>query len=140
VNQGSLYPAPHRLEQKGWLRAEWKQSETGCDAKFKPNANPVTVISYDFWKTQLGGAPDVVGRKLLVDRHPLMVIGVAASTFHGIDVGEVPSLCRRLTFSGVRFFATACKTACSPFSSRTDPLVFSIFRHAHMLSRACIAP
>src|SRR5262249_964593 len=29
VNQGSLYPALHRLEQKGWLQAEWKQSETG---------------------------------------------------------------------------------------------------------------
>src|ERR687888_841703 len=34
VNQGSLYPALHRLEQKGWLRAEWKLSETGRDAKF----------------------------------------------------------------------------------------------------------
>ena len=33
VNQGSLYPALHRLEQKGWLRAEWKASETGRDAK-----------------------------------------------------------------------------------------------------------
>ena len=34
LNQGSLYPALHRLEQKGWLRAEWKQSETGREAKF----------------------------------------------------------------------------------------------------------
>ena len=34
VNQGSLYPALHRLEQRGWLRAEWKQSETGREAKF----------------------------------------------------------------------------------------------------------
>lgn len=34
VNQGSLYPALHRLEQKGWLRAAWKQSETGREAKF----------------------------------------------------------------------------------------------------------
>jgi PadR family transcriptional regulator PadR len=33
VNQGSLYPALHRLEQKGWLRAEWKPSETGREAK-----------------------------------------------------------------------------------------------------------
>ena len=57
-----------------------------------PNANPVVVLSYDFWKTQLGGAPDVVGRKVLVNRHPMTVIGVAASTFRGIDVGEVPSL------------------------------------------------
>lgn len=34
VNQGSLYPALHRLEQKGWLTAEWRQSDTGRDAKF----------------------------------------------------------------------------------------------------------
>src|ERR1051326_9074013 len=32
--QGSLYPALHRLEQKGWLRAEWRESETGREAKF----------------------------------------------------------------------------------------------------------
>src|SRR5919205_797766 len=34
VNPGSLYPALHRLEQKRWLRAEWKPSETGREAKF----------------------------------------------------------------------------------------------------------
>jgi PadR family transcriptional regulator PadR len=34
VNQGSLSPALHRLEQKGWLRAEWRQSEMGREAKF----------------------------------------------------------------------------------------------------------
>ncbi|HVW11740.1 MAG TPA: PadR family transcriptional regulator [Bryobacteraceae bacterium] len=34
INQGSLYPALHRLEQKGWLKAAWKQSETGREAKF----------------------------------------------------------------------------------------------------------
>ncbi len=34
VNQGSLYPALHRLEQKRWLASEWRQSETGREAKF----------------------------------------------------------------------------------------------------------
>src|SRR5687768_15863950 len=34
VNQGSLYPALHRLEQKGWLKSEWRPSETGREAKF----------------------------------------------------------------------------------------------------------
>ena len=34
VNQGCQYPALHRLEQKGWLKADWKQSETGREAKF----------------------------------------------------------------------------------------------------------
>jgi transcriptional regulator len=33
VNQGSLYPALHRLEQRGWLKAEWRPSDTGREAK-----------------------------------------------------------------------------------------------------------
>jgi PadR family transcriptional regulator, regulatory protein PadR len=34
VQQGSLYPALHRLEDRGWLEAEWKPTETGREAKF----------------------------------------------------------------------------------------------------------
>lgn len=34
VNQGSLYPALHRLEHKGWIRAEWGTSENNRRAKF----------------------------------------------------------------------------------------------------------
>src|SRR6266536_4486752 len=34
VQQGSLYPALHRLEQQGWVKAKWAESETGRHAKF----------------------------------------------------------------------------------------------------------
>ena len=34
VQQGSLYPALHRLEKRGWLAAEWGESEKGRQAKF----------------------------------------------------------------------------------------------------------
>src|SRR5579864_5603292 len=34
VGQGSLYPALHRLEQQGWIAAEWKDSDLGRSAKF----------------------------------------------------------------------------------------------------------
>jgi PadR family transcriptional regulator PadR len=34
IQQGSLYPALHRLENRGLLAAEWKESESGRDAKF----------------------------------------------------------------------------------------------------------
>jgi PadR family transcriptional regulator PadR len=34
IQQGSLYPALHRLENRGWLKAEWGDSETGREAKF----------------------------------------------------------------------------------------------------------
>jgi PadR family transcriptional regulator len=34
VQQGSLYPALHRLEKRRWLRAEWASSDTGREARF----------------------------------------------------------------------------------------------------------
>ena len=34
INQGSLYPALHRLEHKGWIEAEWGVSELGRRAKY----------------------------------------------------------------------------------------------------------
>jgi transcriptional regulator len=34
VQQGSLYPALYRLERHGWLKADWRQTETGRRAKF----------------------------------------------------------------------------------------------------------
>jgi transcriptional regulator len=40
VGQGSLYPALHRLEQQGWIRAEWRASELGRTAKFYAMTRP----------------------------------------------------------------------------------------------------
>lgn len=34
VGQGSLYPALHRLEQQGWIRGDWQDSDLGRQAKF----------------------------------------------------------------------------------------------------------
>jgi PadR family transcriptional regulator PadR len=34
IQQGSLYPALHRLEDRKWLQAEWKDAESGREAKF----------------------------------------------------------------------------------------------------------
>ncbi len=34
VQQGSLYPALHRLEKRGWVKAEWAASDTGREARF----------------------------------------------------------------------------------------------------------
>lgn len=34
VQQGSLYPALHRLEHQGWIKAEWKESENNRKAKY----------------------------------------------------------------------------------------------------------
>ncbi|HEY6329827.1 MAG TPA: PadR family transcriptional regulator [Blastocatellia bacterium] len=34
VTQGALYPALHRLEQHGWLKSEWRMTDSGREAKF----------------------------------------------------------------------------------------------------------
>jgi len=57
-----------------------------------PGASPVVVISSDFWQREFAGAPDIIGRKILVNRYPMVVAGVAAPRFFGVDVGEIPLL------------------------------------------------
>ena len=62
INQGSLYPALHRLEQKKWLKAEWRQSETGRDAKFyalTPAGRKQLAAEKDDW-ARLAGAVKLI--------------------------------------------------------------------------------
>src|ERR1700746_2310277 len=40
IQQGSLYPALHRLEQQGWIESEWRATETGRMAKFYSLTRP----------------------------------------------------------------------------------------------------
>src|SRR5438445_10402143 len=48
VNQGSLYPALHRLEHQGWIKAEWGVSELGRRARFyKLTASGRTELELD---------------------------------------------------------------------------------------------
>jgi predicted permease len=58
----------------------------------QPGAHPVVVLSHAYWLQALGGAPDVVGRRVLVNNFPMTVIGVASARFRGIDIGEIPAL------------------------------------------------
>ena len=53
VQQGSLYPALHRLEQQGWIKAKWAESETGRQAKFyrlTSDGRKQLEIETDNWK------------------------------------------------------------------------------------------
>src|SRR5262249_15371086 len=49
------------------------------------DGHPVVVVSHDYWRNRLGGAANVVGMKLLVNNHPMTVIGVAPPHFRGVD-------------------------------------------------------
>jgi predicted permease len=57
-----------------------------------PGAHPVVVLSYDYWKNELGAPADIVGRTVLLDSRPMKVVGVAATGFRGIDRAEMPAL------------------------------------------------
>ena len=48
----------------------------------------VAVISYAFWQRRFGGAADVIGRSLTVERVPFTIVGVTPPGFFGVDVGR----------------------------------------------------
>jgi predicted permease len=57
-----------------------------------PKGHPLAILSYDFWKRRFGGDPAVLGQTVTVDEDRLMVIGVAARGFRGVEVDHHPDL------------------------------------------------
>jgi len=49
---------------------------------------PVAVISHGFWQRRFGGATDVIGRRITLDRAPFTIVGVTAPQFFGPEVGR----------------------------------------------------
>lgn len=56
------------------------------------NANPVVVVSYDYWRTSLGALPSVVGQTILINGHPFTIVGVAPSHFDSAIGGYKPAV------------------------------------------------
>jgi predicted permease len=52
----------------------------------KPGAHPVVILGYGFWKQQFGGNPAILNQKILLNRSPYVVAGIAAPAFYGIDI------------------------------------------------------
>jgi predicted permease len=48
----------------------------------RPGAEPVVVVSHGFWQQELGGAPDVIGRRLVISGAPVTIVGVMPPGFH----------------------------------------------------------
>ena len=46
-------------------------------------ADPVIVLGYSYWKTRFASAPNVIGKRVLINGHPVTVVGVAPKQFHG---------------------------------------------------------
>ena len=56
------------------------------------NANPVLVLSYDYWKRRFASSSDVVGQTLLINGHPFTVLGVAPRGFDSAIGGYKPGV------------------------------------------------
>jgi predicted permease len=54
-----------------------------------PGADPVAVLQYEYWKSRFNADPSIVGQKLIINDHPMDVIGVAQEGFNGGDLGNV---------------------------------------------------
>ena len=54
------------------------------------NPAPVLVLGHSYWMTRFGGDPAIVGTKVLINGHPMTVVGVAPEGFHGLfPLGEI---------------------------------------------------
>ncbi len=65
-----------------------------------PNANPVAVLSFDFWRDHLGADPSVIGSLVSVNGHPFQVVGVAARRFRSAIWGETPGVFVPMSMTG----------------------------------------
>ncbi len=57
-----------------------------------PGRDAVTVISHDLWRQEFGSAPDIAGKKILVDGIEFAIVGVAPESFTGTDQYFRPAL------------------------------------------------
>ena len=65
-----------------------------------PGEHPVVVLSYNYWESRLGKDPSVLNQTLVVNGHPMTVVGVAARGFDGTTLGARPDVFVPLTMRG----------------------------------------
>jgi predicted permease len=64
-------------------------------------ANPIVVLSHEYWINQLGGDPSVVGQIIMVNGHQMTIVGVSEAGFEGTTLGSRPDLFVPLSMRGV---------------------------------------
>ena len=52
-----------------------------------PGAHPVTVLTYDYWKSRFNANPAILNQTVLLNGHPMTVVGITAPGYHGFDPG-----------------------------------------------------
>jgi predicted permease len=64
----------------------------GEEDDVKPDAHPVVVLSYDYWRTRFAGDPAAIGQQVRINDYPMTVVGVAERGFRGTDWSVAPAL------------------------------------------------
>jgi putative ABC transport system permease protein len=62
-----------------------------------PDANPVVVLSFSYWKRRFGSDPNVINQSILVNGRPFTILGVAPPGFHSVVMGDTPDLFAPMT-------------------------------------------
>jgi putative ABC transport system permease protein len=57
-----------------------------------PRANPVAVLSFNYWRRRFAADPTILNQPILLNGHPFTVIGVAQPGFHSVVMGDTPDL------------------------------------------------
>lgn len=72
----------------------------GVSDDVNPGEHAVVVLSHNYWESRLGRDASVLGRTLIVNGHPMTVVGVAAEGFDGTTLGARPDVFVPLTMRG----------------------------------------
>ena len=62
-------------------------------------AHPVVVLSYGYWKRRFAANPEIVGQKININQHPMVVIGVEPAAFEGVLSGKNPDVIVPITMT-----------------------------------------
>src|SRR5580698_1886860 len=57
-----------------------------------PDANPVAVLSYSYWRRRFGADPRIVNDTIQINGHPFLIVGVAPPAFHSVVLGDTPDV------------------------------------------------
>jgi putative ABC transport system permease protein len=65
-----------------------------------PNANPIAVLSFNYWQRRFGGDQGIVNQSILVNGYPFTVVGVVQKGFHSAVMGDTPQIFVPITMEG----------------------------------------
>jgi predicted permease len=89
------------------------------------NADPVVVLSHDYWKTKLGGDPRIVGESVTINGHPFTVVGITPESFSSVQWALLPS-----AFIPITMVPTIAPWDAGAFESRDWPIFKTIAKLA----------